>query len=514
MYIPLSFLSNASTESLAIDYLLVGGGGAGGDFYHAGGGGGGYISGSLTLRTFGTFPIEVGAGGFYNVMTQPTGALGKGRQTVAFGMSACGGGYPEGVDRILMNGGSGCGGPFIPTGSSLDNSPGLAICGTQGNNGGPAQKNTDGAGQASGGGGGAGTSGSAPTSASLGYQNGGNGGNGKLWLDNIYYAGGGGGYSSNASGGNGGLGGGANAGAPYPVGGNTNGVNGLGGGGGGLKWPFSNDYRGGSGVVKFRYPGGYKPNVVGGTVTQSGSFTYHSFTASANLTYSPSQQTSSSLDMFPSGAYVIYDFGNRASYPGTGTTVYDLVGNSVGTFTGTFETGSGGILRLNSASNQRVAYSGSVTPNVTIVSIWKNVNISFPESALCDASFNYGIKTSTLGATNDYVPILYTTTSNTYSGATNTLSDVQVFHQYATAVSASVGGNSTATTYIDGSGSAASESKSFNRNQNGNGVIFLGFDRAVATRYSNGWLMAHLHYNRTLSEAELQQIYSVFSTRF
>ena len=133
---------------------------------------------------------------------------------------------------------------------------------------------------------------------------------------------------------------------------------------------------------------------------------------------------------------------------------------------------------------------------------------------MCDAGFNYGIKTSTLGGTKEYVPILTTTVGNTFFGATNTLSDVQVWHQYATAVSASVGGNSTATTYIDGSGSAASETKSFNRNQNGTGVIYLGFDRAVSTRYSNGWLMAHLHYNRTLSEAELQQIYSVFSTRF
>jgi hypothetical protein len=530
MYIPISFYSSQNV-SASFDYLIVGGGGAGGNDNDSGGGGaGGFVSGSLTLRGYGSYPIEIGSGGVSSASYDGNVAGGHGKQSSAFGVIAYGGGWPAaaGGSKTAIDGASGGGQPR--SGSNVYT--GSAIYGDQGNDGGYADKSPNNGifkVYASGGGGGAGQIGqdSYPAgvySGSVECWNGGDGGDGKIWLDGNYYAGGGGGgvrcgaylyFITGLAGGAGGLGGGGN-GANYNNNiGQQNGTPNTGGGGGGRQYPFPGYItRGGSGIVKIRYSGAYNPSLIGGVVSQTGSFTYHTFTSSANLTFSPSATLSSSLDMFPSGAYVIYDIGNKACYPGSGNRIYDLCANATATFTGSYETGSGGIIRLNSASNQRITYSGSVSPSTTIVSIWKNVASTFPDSALCDASFNYGIKTITQAGTKDYTPALYTTSGNTYFNATVTPSDITVWHQYATSVSASAGGNSTATSYLDGTGSIATETKSLNRNQSGNGTIYIGFDSAISTRYSNGWLMAHLHYNRTLSADEIQQIYSVFSSRF
>ena len=61
---------------------------------------------------------------------------------------------------------------------------------------------------------------------------------------------------------------------------------------------------------------------------------------------------------YPAGAFAIYDFGNPASYSGTGATVYDVSGNSNnGTLfnSPTWSSTNGGILNLASASSQYAA---------------------------------------------------------------------------------------------------------------------------------------------------------------
>jgi hypothetical protein len=82
------------------------------------------------------------------------------------------------------------------------------------------------------------------------------GGNGKQWLDGTYYCGGG--ASENGPGG--GLGAAPNA-----------------GGGGNFNVGPS-----GPGLVKIRYAG--VPKATGGTIQESGGYTYHSFTGSATDT--------------------------------------------------------------------------------------------------------------------------------------------------------------------------------------------------------------------------------------
>jgi hypothetical protein len=56
-----------------------------------------------------------------------------------------------------------------------------------------------------------------------------------------------------------------------------------GGGGGGVYGQEWGGKAGGSGIVKVRYTG--TPRAAGGTITQSGGFTYHEFTSSGTLTF-------------------------------------------------------------------------------------------------------------------------------------------------------------------------------------------------------------------------------------
>ena len=129
------------------------------------------------------------------------------------------------------------------------------------------------------------------------YSRAGNGGDGKLWLDENTYAGGGGGWYSGElnqayptctqdtrtldRNGRGGLGGGGNGGWDA-ISAATAGTANTGGGGGGGKTPTYTAAAGGSGVVIVRYAG--TPRGTGGTITESGGFTYHTFNSSGTFT--------------------------------------------------------------------------------------------------------------------------------------------------------------------------------------------------------------------------------------
>ena len=283
MYIPITFYSNQNTP-IPIEYLIVGGGGSGGKSYNGGGGAGGLLSGSLNLTSYGTYAITIGSGGVYSNTIDER----NGKPSTAFGLVAYGGQSGEyGVGSTF---GSAAGNSF---GSLRYYTPGQGNDGGLGINPGVIHF-------AGGGGGGASQSGSnyaASTSASC--YNSGNGGNGSQWLDGNYYAGGGGGgvrcgntIPAGLTNGLGGQGGGGNG--YYVLGGLTQagsaGTANTGGGGGGKGFgtPTSEAAaRGGNGIVKIRYSGSYNPQLTGGTVTTTGGYTYHTFTGSAALTYSP-----------------------------------------------------------------------------------------------------------------------------------------------------------------------------------------------------------------------------------
>ena len=262
-----------------IEYLVVAGAGGGGSGGYMGGGGGagGILSGSSLTLTDGTpYTCTIGAGG---IPVNGSTSVGDG------GISTISGSDIPTITAI----GGGAGGSNY----------GVATGRTGGSGGGGGESNVGGAGTSgqgnAGGSGGAGdstTGGGGGKGAAGGNKTGGAGSNTwSTWAtatssgDGGYYGGGGGGsvWSGGGSAGTGGAGGGANG-----VTAANNGVNGDantgGGGSGSSQTNGSNVGQGGSGIIIIRYVG--TTSATGGTIVESGGYTYHKFTGLGTFTLS------------------------------------------------------------------------------------------------------------------------------------------------------------------------------------------------------------------------------------
>lgn len=299
-----------------VEVLIVAGGGGGGMDMGGGGGGGGVIYN----RAFAVNPnvpviVTVGNGG----SGAPAGGTNGQPGSHQFTIGASNGGNSKFGSLIAIGGGAGGSSywGYLPNygygatggsgGGASGYSGGVGSNGTRGGTGTPGQ-GFDGGGGAnnyySGGGGGAGGPGvSGPSKP--------NGGPGVLYptMSPYYFGGGGGGASYELStGGDGGIGGGGGGalgttyggaglnngsggggGSPYSwantPGGNA-GANTGGGGGGGAHYNANNKGGdGGSGIVIVRYKGPQK--AVGGTVSSSNGYTFHTFTSVGSSTFIP-----------------------------------------------------------------------------------------------------------------------------------------------------------------------------------------------------------------------------------
>lgn len=275
--------------STPFQVLVVAGGGGGGSDMGGGGGGGGVVySSNIVLPPTSTpFTVVVGAGGAGTPegTGRPRGSNGANSSfniltAIGGGGGASGHNYNTSPASV---GGSG-GGASGAGGVGNINHGGKAAAGTlgQGFEGG------NGSGEwYPGGGGGAGGAGTNRPA---------NGGVGKQYttISPFFWGGGGGGSGHSGPGGNGGIGGGGGGAASLSTGGlginnGTGGQNGqntpggnaganTGGGGGGGAYHNTNNKggNGGSGIVIIKYLGA--PIAVGGTITQSGGYTIHTFT--------------------------------------------------------------------------------------------------------------------------------------------------------------------------------------------------------------------------------------------
>ena len=242
------------TQGGSVEYLIVAGGGGGGGTGAGGAGAGGLLTGTATV-TAQSYTITVGTGGAAGRSWNNSPNAGtNGGNSIAFGLTAIGGGKSSrnGSGGGPSNGGSGAGG-------DRNIAPGQGTAG-QGNRGGFAPF---GNGEGTGGGGGAGSVGQDAVSASVS----GAGGIGlALNITGLatFYAGGGGGgiYTTSRTSGLGGLGGGGRGGQTNVANvdqGATDGVPNTGGGGGGGGYTSSGPDlqgggNGGSGIVIVRYP--------------------------------------------------------------------------------------------------------------------------------------------------------------------------------------------------------------------------------------------------------------------
>ncbi len=277
-------LATNSPSGLTIDILTVAGGGGAGFARGGGGGAGGYIYSTNVSYAAGTSTaITVGTGGSPGSDNAGIGVHATSGTNSSFGstyiaIGGGGGGSYGGGPQNGYTGGSGGGG--ANQSSAANTGYGGSGTAGQGNAGGNSR--CGGGGEVSGGGGGgAGGNGTHGTSSGCGSSayrpyNPGNGGNGlqnSISGSAVWYAGGGGG---------GGLG----------TSTNLQGTNGLGGGqasygGGGQCKLISNNWAtesGGPGIVIVRYAG--TPAGTGGTITQVGGYTIHTFTANGTFAFS------------------------------------------------------------------------------------------------------------------------------------------------------------------------------------------------------------------------------------
>lgn len=254
-------------DSSEIEVLIVGGGGGGGEgpgaaAAGAGGGAGGLINRKLNVSEK-TYSLTVGSGGLGGLHEDSPTSDGRGLNgddSVAFGLTALGGGGGGGTGSRSegKNGGSGGGGGGQSgvAGVEQQTSSASGGKGSDGGNGNPDKLGGNGD-DVGGGGGGAGEKGQ--NASNKGPA--GDGGDGLDYSgkfgdvvgENGYFAGGGGGavpnyYNSN-NGGQGGLGGGGRG---AESGNGEDGQSNTGGGGGGGEGQRAGD--GGSGIVLIRYP--------------------------------------------------------------------------------------------------------------------------------------------------------------------------------------------------------------------------------------------------------------------
>jgi hypothetical protein len=237
-------------STLFVEYLVVAGGGGGGYSNNqvvaaAGGGAGGWQSGSATLSSaYTALPVIVGAGGNGAIVSPFSNSTNGGNSSFNSLESTGGGRGGLNGNAAQSNGGNGGSGG----GAINDATPGTGISG-QGFDGSEGYYLNE----SSYWGGNGGGAGSAPYNTNLRTA-----GDGKVWLDGNYYAAGGVGYRG--------------------IGGLGSGTLGSGGAGSDLS---GNGSAGNGGIVKIRYSG--TPRATGGTITETGGYTYHTFTSSGDF---------------------------------------------------------------------------------------------------------------------------------------------------------------------------------------------------------------------------------------
>ena len=282
--------TTTTTESpfLTIEYLIIAGGGggsndnfAGREAYAAGGGAGGYISGSRILSGSNSLNVVVGTGGTAGTFGGSNNQSGTNSSLLS--LTAIGGGFGgrQSGTGVGGNGGSGGGGYGSSAGGN-----GTAGQGFNGNSG--AQ--LVGANLWRGGNGGGASS--APYDiGDLGARK---PGLSKAWLDGFFYSSGGKGAGSNDDPENPGQAGNGGTGASDGVG--TAGQN---------------------GIVKIRYAG--TPRATGGSIFESGSYTYHQFASNGTFTWNAPTTTTTTTagpttTLSPANVYRAIGCCDSASY--------------------------------------------------------------------------------------------------------------------------------------------------------------------------------------------------------
>lgn len=230
----------------------------------------------------------------------------------------------------------------------------------------------------------------------------------------------------------------------------------------------------------------------------------------------------SSAYNYVTGAKVIFDIGNPASYPGTGTTVTNLgsagsASNGTINTTGTYQTNNGGVLYLTNTGRKRIEFITAVSASFTTQAFLRHVgsttswggNSQFYSGFPNIRGTNGIIVTNEVPNTKQVLAIIWNNTSaNVPAGNIITPADINVFHSYAYSSNGTNDHRMTLDTE-----SAAVATNSFSRGNSGNITSYINYDQP-----NNGStdmeFMGYLQYDRVLTASEIAQNYAVFSSRF
>jgi len=223
---------------------------------------------------------------------------------------------------------------------------------------------------------------------------------------------------------------------------------------------------------------------------------------------------------YVAGASLIYDFGNLASYPGSGTSVYDVSGNGgpTATFVGspTFSSVTkGGSLAMNSSNY--MTYSGQFPAAYTVQAYYrKNTGTSPTYPRIGGQTNNNGVAlaidmgwpASPYNYSGVYQQFYYGASGNTDAGAVNDASALADIQNIFTFFSAQNNGTNAQKYYVNTTIVASATNLNYDRTlfTPSNQTVYIGNE-------TPGTLVAWLVYPFVLSSGDITQNYNIFNAR-
>lgn len=218
---------------------------------------------------------------------------------------------------------------------------------------------------------------------------------------------------------------------------------------------------------------------------------------------------------YVAGASLIYDFGYAGSYPGTGTSVYDVSGNSgpTATFVGspTYSSATkGGILTVNSSNY--IQYSGQFPAAYTVQAYYKLTSGTSPAYPYIGSQVNnngvrLGIDTGWPLNSGVYQTYYYGAAGTTQAAGINDANAGTNIQNIFTFFSARNNGTNSQS-YVVNTTQVNATANSHNRTlfTPSNQTVYVGNE-------GGGELVAWLVYPSSLSIADITQNYNIFNAR-
>lgn len=233
-----------------------------------------------------------------------------------------------------------------------------------------------------------------------------------------------------------------------------------------------------------------------------------------------------------------FDFGdiqcfNPTLYTGSitaGTPFFNLAQGqspSTGSITGAvnWSTAFGGCMNLTNNSTSTLQYQAGLSASFSVQVIvtpgtdaspnanWTSDNGAWPGARFTDgflwAQANGGVTTG-----NYLIPILFAGSFATLPNSTiQPAAGWTEYMRFPNVYTFTTNGSNNHNTYTNNI-LKATDTTIRNRGNSAIGTIYLNYDNAVGTRHGTGRIVAYLHYNRQLSDAEVYQNVQYYLNRF